>query len=431
MSWSPSSWRSRRAEQLPEYPNPLALARAEARLASAAPLVRIADIQRLKSQLGRVASGQAFLLQGGDCAESFAEFGAEKVRTTYSLLLQMNIMLREIGAGEVVNIARLAGQFAKPRSNGSETIDGVTLPSYRGDIINGPAFDAASRTPDPDRMLEAYRQCGVTRKLLRAFSAAAYADVARFRSEARERLGLKGPAPAGPLLAARIPRIYTSHEALLLNYEQPLTRFDEESGKWWATSGHMLWIGDRTRSLDGAHIEYARGIANPIGLKCGPSLAADDLLRLIERLDPDNKPGRLVLIGRFGAEKVERHLPELMRATRRAGRRAIWSIDPMHGNTVTAAGVKTRFVDDIASEVTSFFEIAEAENVHARGVHLEMTGADVTECLGGSLPLSEKDLSQRYLTHCDPRLNRSQALDIAAVVAEQLVRMPLPASNAA
>jgi 3-deoxy-7-phosphoheptulonate synthase len=277
-------------------------------------------------------------------------------------------------------------------------------------------------------MLEAYRQCSVTRKLLRAFSAAAYADVARLQAEARERMGIKGSGRAAPV---RIPRIYTSHEALLLNYEEALTRFDEASESWWSTSGHMLWIGDRTRSLDGAHVEYARGIGNPIGLKCGPSLAADDLLRLIERLDPDNAPGRLVLIGRFGASKVADHLPPLMRATRRAGRRAIWSIDPMHGNTVTAAGVKTRFVDDIAAEVRTFFEVADAEGVHARGVHLEMTGADVTECLGGSVPLSEKHLSQRYLTHCDPRLNKSQALDIAAVVAEQLARKVVLASNAA
>jgi 3-deoxy-7-phosphoheptulonate synthase len=329
----------------------------------------------------------------------------------------------------VVNIARLAGQFAKPRSSANETIAGVTLPSYRGDIINGAAFDAASRTPDPERMLEAYRQCGVTRKLLRAFSAAAYADLARLRSEARQRIGLNGPG--GPGLASRIPRIFTSHEALLLHYEQALTRFDAASERWWATSGHMIWIGDRTRSLGGAHVEYARGIANPVGLKCGPGLAADDLLRLIDRLDPENEPGRLVLIGRFGADKVAGHLPALMRATRRAGRRAIWSTDPMHGNTVTAAGVKTRFVDDIATEVRTFFDIADAEGVHARGVHLEMTGADVTECLGGSIPLSEKDLSQRYLTHCDPRLNKSQALDIAAVVAEQMIGAAALASNAA
>jgi len=430
MSWTPASWRERRAEQMPEYEDQAALGRVESRLSAAAPLIHLADVRRLRSQLAAVADGRAFLLQGGDCAESFAEFGAEKVRAIFSLLLQIHSMLRQSGAGDVVNVARLAGQFAKPRSSASETIHGVTLPSYRGDIVNGPGFDAASRKPDPKRMVQAYRQSRVTGKLLRALSAAGYADLPRLEAEARARLGFR-PLPSAIAAARRIPRIFTSHEALLLPYEQALTRWDPESESWFATSGHMIWIGDRTRSLDGAHVEYARGIANPVGLKCGPSLAADDLLRLIDRLDPDNQPGRLVLIGRFGAEKIGRHLPALMQATRRAGRRVIWSIDPMHGNTVTAAGVKTRFVGDIAAEVTGFFDIADAEAIDARGVHLEMTGADVTECLGGSIPLTEKDLAHLYLTHCDPRLNKSQALDVAAVVAGRLMQAACPASNAA
>jgi 3-deoxy-7-phosphoheptulonate synthase len=429
MSWAPASWRRHPARQLPCYPDVEALARVESRLGSAAPLVRVADVARLGRRLGEIADGRGFLLQGGDCAESFAEFGANKVRTVFNLLLEMAAMLSADGGREVVTVARIAGQFAKPRSAPTETVDGLTLPAYRGDIINGAGFDAASRTPDPDRMLQAHRQARVTVELLQAYSAAAYADVGEIRGRARARLGLKGDRSAeeaGPAVP-----VYTSHEALLLHYEQALTRWDEESEGWWATSGHMLWLGDRTRQLDGAHVEYASGIRNPIGLKCGPSITAEELLRLVERLDPDNAPGRLVLIGRFGAREVAKHLPTLMRATRRAGRAAIWAVDPMHGNTRPAGGLKTRFLGDIAAELTSYFDIAEAEGVPAGGVHLEMTGADVTECLGGSLPLSEADLPRRYLTHCDPRLNESQALDIAAEVAALLRRAARPASHAA
>jgi 3-deoxy-7-phosphoheptulonate synthase len=405
MSWTPESWRSRSAEQMPDYPDPDALDRVEARLAAAAPLTHVADILHLKAQLARVATGRAFLIQGGDCAESFAEFGSDKVRTTFNLLLQMGAILRAGGCGEVVHLARIAGQFAKPRSSQTETIDGVTLPSYRGDAVNGPAFDLASRTPDPRRLLDAHRQAQVTIDLLKAYAAAAYADLPEINRA------------AGSSEPARPVSMFTSHEALLLNYEQALTRFDEASERWWALSGHMIWLGDRTRQLDGAHVEFASGVANPVGLKCGPSLGADEMLRLIDRLDPDNKPGRLVLIGRFGAAKVGDHLPELMRATRREGRTAIWSIDPMHSNTRSLGGFKTRLMRDILNEVSAFFEVAAAEGVHPGGVHLEMTGADVTECLGGSLPLSEEDLPRRYLTHCDPRLNQTQALDVAAAVA--------------
>ncbi|PWG03222.1 3-deoxy-7-phosphoheptulonate synthase [Sphingosinicella humi] len=420
MSWSPKSWRNRPAAQMPDYPDPEALGRVEARLAAAPPLTKVADIMHLRAQLARVASGRAFLIQGGDCAESFAEFGSDKVRTTFNLLLKMGAILRAGGYGEVVHLARIAGQFAKPRSSPSETIDGVTLPSYRGDAVNGPAFDEASRIPDPRRLLDAHRQAQVTIDLLKAYAAAAYADLPEINRD----VGSNEPA--------RPVSLFTSHEALLLNYEQALTRFDEASERWWALSGHMIWIGDRTRQLDGAHVEFASGIANPIGLKCGPNLEPDALLRLIDRLDPDNRPGRLVLIGRFGAANVGDRLPELMRVTLREGRAAIWSIDPMHGNTRSLGGFKTRLVQDIMAEVSAFFEVAAAENVHPGGVHLEMTGADVTECLGGSVKMSEEDLPRRYLTLCDPRLNRTQALDVASTIARLLrQRRALTRSDAA
>ncbi|WP_420822370.1 3-deoxy-7-phosphoheptulonate synthase [Sphingomonas ginkgonis] len=403
--WTPVGWRERRAEQQPDYPDAGALQRVERRLAGSAPLVEVADIIHLRASLSQVANAQGFILQGGDCAESFAEFNAEKVRTTYKLLLQMGALLRSATAGEVVHLARIAGQFAKPRSAGSETIGGVTLPSYRGDAVNGPAFTAASRTPDPRRLLDAHRQAQVTIELLHAYASASYADLAELHAET----GLEGPL--------RPVSMFTSHEALLLNYEQALTRWDAPSESWWATTGHMLWIGDRTRQLDGAHVEFCRGVANPIGLKCGPSLKVDELLRLVERLDPENRAGRLVLIGRFGSAKVAEHLPELMRATRRAGRNLVWTIDPMHGNTRSAGARKTRLVSDILAEIAAFFAIARAEGVHPGGMHLEMTGGDVTECLGGSASLVEEDLERRYLTHCDPRLNRGQAIDVAAAVA--------------
>ncbi len=408
MSWTVDSWRSGARAQMPQYPDADALARVESRLAASAPLAAFADILHLKAQLAQVAAGRAFLLQGGDCAESFAEFGADKVRTTFNLLLRMGAMLRSASGREVVHLARIAGQFAKPRSSPDETIGGVTLPSYRGDAVNGAEFSRASRTPDPRRLLDAHRQAQVTIALLNAYAAASYADLPRINGE----LGLDVPV--------RPVSMFTSHEALLLNYEQALTRFDPKTESWWATSGHMIWIGDRTRALDGSHVEYARGVANPVGLKCGPTTDESGLLKLIDRLDTGNEPGRLVLIGRFGAEKVGRHLPELMRATKAAGRRVIWSIDPMHGNTRTAGSHKTRMLSDIVAEIETFFEVAHAEGVHAGGVHLEMTGADVTECLGGSAPLVEADLPRRYLTHCDPRLNARQAIDVAGEIASAL-----------
>lgn len=426
MTWTPDSWRSRPAAQAPVYPDPGALERVEHRLSLSPPLTKAADTLHLRALLAKVAAGKAFIVQGGDCAESFAEFGADKVRMTFNLLLQMGAMIGARGGQEVIHLARIAGQFAKPRSAPEETVDGVTLPSYRGDAVNGPAFTSASRTPDPKRLLAAHRQAQVTIELLAAYSAASYADLPAIRRAAHARLGLRDPGGT-----ARPVATFTSHEALLLNYEQALTRFDQASGSSLATSGHMIWLGDRTRQLDGAHVEFARGIGNPVGIKCGPSLAADDMLRLIERLDPDNKPGRLVLIGRFGADKVAGHLPALMQATRREGRNAIWSIDPMHGNTQSLGALKTRLLSRITAEIETFFDVAEAEGVHPGGVHLEMTGADVTECLGGSLPTAEEDLPRRYLTHCDPRLNQAQAIDVAAMIAERMAAPAQRTSDAA
>jgi 3-deoxy-7-phosphoheptulonate synthase len=431
MSWTPTSWRDRPALQLPQYPDPHALEMAESCLEASAPLGSVTENRALTAKLAEVSAGNGFLLQGGDCAETFAEFGADKVRRSFNLLLQMAAMIREAGGGEVVKLARMAGQFAKPRSADMETIGGATLPSYRGDIVNGPDFDEKSRTPDPLRMLEAHRQSKVTIDLLKAYSAAAYADLSEIHRVARRRLGLSfdHATPQGDI--AQPAEIFTSHEALLLNYEQALTRWDELTESWWATSAHMIWIGERTRQLDGAHVEYMSGIANTIGVKVGPTVAAEDLLRLIEKLDPANKPGRLVLIGRFGAAKAGDRLPALMRATHKAGSNAIWSIDPMHGNTVTRADRKTRIVPDILAEVRTFFEVAQAEQVHAGGVQLEMTGEDVTECLGGTKGLREEDLGRNYLTHCDPRLNGAQALDVAAEVTRLIAEGAQEASDAA
>ncbi|MEO6361538.1 MAG: 3-deoxy-7-phosphoheptulonate synthase class II [Sphingomicrobium sp.] len=404
--WSPHQWRTKPAAQLPEYPDEAAAKRVERRLASALPLVSTAEVVHLKAQLGQVSAGRAFLLQGGDCAESFAEFGADKVRTTFNLLLRMGAMIEAQSKAPVVHLARIAGQFAKPRSSSMETKGDVTLPSYRGDAVNGPDFSPESRTPDPKRLLEAHRQAEVTVQLLSAYAAASYADLRRIHEE---------EGVAQPL---RPVSMFTSHEALLLNYEEAFTRFDPATESWWATTGHLLWLGDRTRQPDGAHVEFARGIANPIGLKCGPSLQPDELHRLMDILDPDNQPGRLVLIGRFGADKVEQHLPALLAVTKERSSNAIWSIDPMHGNTRSVGAVKTRMLVDIVSEVEAFFRIARAEGVYPGGVHLEMTGGDVTECLGGSASHVEADLQLRYLTHCDPRLNERQALDVAAELAE-------------
>jgi 3-deoxy-7-phosphoheptulonate synthase len=441
--WTPDSWRAKPVLQVPEYPDAKALADVEAQLATFPPLVFAGEARNLKKALARVAAGEAFLLQGGDCAESFAEHGANNIRDFFRVFLQMAVVLTYAGAVPVVKVGRIAGQFAKPRSSPTEKVDGVELPSYRGDIVNDIAFTAQSRTPDPQRQLMAYRQSAATLNLLRAFATGGFANLG---SVHQWMLGFLKDSPQSRRyreLADRISEalnfmracgldleshpelratdIYTSHEALLLGYEQAFTRVDSTTGDWYATSGHMIWIGDRTRQFDHGHVEYFRGIRNPIGLKCGPSLKPDDLLRLIEVLSPDNEPGRLTLIGRFGADKVGDHLPGLVRAVQREGRMVVWSCDPMHGNTIASnTGYKTRPFDRILSEVKSFFAVHAAEGTHAGGVHLEMTGQDVTECIGGTRAITYEDLSDRYHTACDPRLNAEQSIDMAFLIAELL-----------
>ena len=442
--WSPSSWRSKPVRHLPsDYPDAAALARVEGELGAMPPLVFAGEARRLTHHLGEVAEGRAFLLQGGDCAESFKEFHADNIRDFFRLVLQMAVVLTFAGAKPVVKVGRIAGQFAKPRSDDTETIDGVTLPSYRGDIINGPEFDPETRAPDPQRLLRAYAQSSSTLNLIRAYAQGGFADLynihewtlgfvagspnaERYRemsgkiAEALDFMAAVGVTPATHPDLARV-EMFTSHEALLLGYEQALTRLDGHTGEWFDTSAHMLWIGERTRQPDGAHVEFCRGVRNPVGLKCGPTMEPDDLLRLIDVLNPQNTPGRLTLIGRFGADKVASRLPRLMGAVKRAGRKVVWSCDPMHGNTLKAAnGYKTRPFDRILSEVRAFFDVAAAEGVHPGGVHLEMTGQNVTECLGGARALTEDELSRRYHTHCDPRLNADQALELAFLVAERL-----------
>jgi 3-deoxy-7-phosphoheptulonate synthase len=407
------------------------------------PLVFAGEARRLKALLGEVAAGKAFLLQGGDCAESFKEFSADNIRDTFRLILQMAVVLTFAGGRPVVKVGRMAGQFAKPRSEPIETIDGVTLPSYRGDNINGMEFEAVARAPDPERLLKAYAQSASTLNLLRAFAGGGYADLhnihrwtlgfvdgspqgARYRelsdkiSESLAFMEAIGVTPQSHPDLARV-EFFTSHEALLLGFEEAMTRVDSTSGDWYDVSAHLLWIGERTRQLDGAHVEFMNGVKNPVGLKVGPTLEPDDLMALIDALNPDDEPGRLTLYGRFGADKIAGRLPRLMEATHRAGRQVVWAIDPMHGNTFKAAnGYKTRPFDRILAEVRSFIEIAQSEGVHPGGVHLEMTGQNVTECLGGARALSEGELADRYHTHCDPRLNGEQALELAFLVAEKL-----------
>ncbi|GBD42897.1 Phospho-2-dehydro-3-deoxyheptonate aldolase [bacterium HR40] len=443
LEWSPGSWRGKPAQQMPDYDDPELLAEVERQLATWPPLVFAGECRSLQAKLAEVCAGRAFVLQGGDCAEAFADFRADKIRDTLRVLLQMAVVLT-YGAGmPVVKVGRMAGQFAKPRSSPTEVRDGVELPAYRGDIVNGLEFDPESRRPDPRRQLQAYAQAAATLNLLRAFTEGGYASLTRVH---QWNLGFVEKSPQGERyrdLADRIsdaltfmqacgitdlntPQItrtsfYTSHECLLLGFEQAMTRVDSTTGLWYDTSAHLLWIGDRTRQLDGAHVEFCRGIANPIGVKAGPSMRPDELLRLIDILNPKNLPGRLMVISRMGADKVERHLPPLVRAVQREGRAVVWSCDPMHGNTIRAAsGYKTRPFDRILEEVRRFFAIHRAEGTHAGGIHIEMTGEDVTECTGGAQAITEARLCDRYHTHCDPRLNAQQSLELAFLVAEAL-----------
>jgi 3-deoxy-7-phosphoheptulonate synthase len=441
--WTPASWRACPIRQVPAYPDAAKLEAMEARLTRFPPLVFAGEARRLKAQLALAASGQAFVLQGGDCAESFGDFTANVIRDTFRVLLQMAVVLTFGGAMPVVKLGRMAGQFAKPRSSDMEAIGGVSLPSYRGDIVNGPEFSADARIPDPQRMEFGYFQSAGTLNLLRAFASGGYADlhevhrwnldfvansplVDKYRDLATridETLSFMGACGLTSISAPQIREtdFYTSHESLLLPYEQALTRIDSTSGEHYACSAHFLWIGDRTRQLDGAHVEFMRGIKNPIGMKAGPSMDPDDLLALMEVLDPNNEPGRLTLITRMGADKVAEKLPGLMRAVKAAGRTPVWLCDPMHGNTVsTASKIKTRRFDSIVAELRAFFDIAAAEKTVAGGAHIEMTGQNVTECVGGARGLSEDDLAARYETFCDPRLNAEQSLELAFLLAEEL-----------
>ena len=446
--WTRECWRRKPVLQVPQYPDRAALDAVERQIATFPPLVFAGEARNLEAALGRVALGEGFLLQGGDCAESFSEpsannVSANKIRDFLRVFLQMAVVLTYGAALPVVKVGRIAGEFAKPRSAPTEKRNGVELPSYRGDIINDIAFTEEARRPDPRRQIEAYRQSAATLNLLRAFAQGGYANLA---SVHQWMLGFVKDSPQSRRYVELSDRIsealgfmqacgldleshpelrttdfYTSHEALLLGFEEALTRIDSTTGDWYATSGHMLWIGDRTRQYDHAHIEYARGIKNPLGLKCGPSSKPDDLLRLIDILNPDNEAGRLTLIGRFGADKVGDLLPPLVRAVKREGRVVIWSCDPMHGNTITSAtGYKPRPFDLILSEVRQFFEVHQSEDTYAGGVHLEMTGQNVTECTGGARAITETDLNDRYHTVCDPRLNAEQAIDLAFLLAELL-----------
>lgn len=441
--WTPKTWRDRPAVQMPNYPDARALSVVEDRLRNYPPLVFAGEARNLKAKLASVARGEAFLLQGGDCAESFAEFHPDSIRDTFRVLLQMAVVLTFGAAMPVVKVGRMAGQFAKPRSEDLETIDGVTLPSYRGDMVNGPEFTPEARIPNPERLAQAYNQSAATLNLLRAFAQGGFADLhkvqrwnlgfvedsaqgERYRDmssriqEALEFMGACG-ITSDTTKAMRETSFFTSHEALLLNYEEAMTRTDSLTGQWYDTSAHLLWIGERTRQLDGAHIEFLKGVHNPVGCKIGPSIEPDELIRLIDALSPDNEPGRLTLITRMGPENIERVLPGLIRAVVREGRHVVWSCDPMHANTVkSASGFKTRHFDKILSEVRAFFEVHKGEGTHAGGVHFEMTGKDVTECVGGSQDIGDDDLGQRYDTFCDPRLNATQALELAFLLSQYL-----------
>ena len=443
MSWNPTSWRDYPILQVPEYPDQDKVDAVESRLSQKPPLVFAGEVQNLRSELGKVAKGEAFLLQGGDCAESFAEFSANNIRDSFKLFLQMAVVLTFGASMPIVKVGRMAGQFAKPRSSGIETVGGIELPSYRGDMVNGIEFDKDSRIPDPERLLQVYEQSASTLNLLRAFSNGGLADLHQVHKWTTDYITDTKQAERFEALASRIddclafmeacglnskssPQMaetdfFTSHEALLLNYEQSLTRQDtitDEKG-WFTTSAHMVWICDRTRQLDGAHVEYMSGINNPIGLKCGPSMDTDDLRRLIDKLNPQNIPGRLTLIARMGADIVTDKLAPLVEAVKDHGSDVVWCSDPMHGNTVKAStGYKTRRVDDVMREVTGFFEVHDALGTYPGGVHFEMTGQNVTECLGGVVEVTEARLGDRYHTHCDPRLNAAQSLELSFLIAD-------------
>jgi 3-deoxy-7-phosphoheptulonate synthase len=452
-TWTKSGWRNKQRIQMPEYTDAAALAAVEGQLGKYPPLVFAGEARALKTKLAAVARGEAFLLQGGDCAESFEEFSADLIRDTYKVMLQMAVVLTYGAKVPVVKIGRVAGQFAKPRSADTETINGVELPSYRGDIINDIGFTPEARIPNPDRMLRAYTQAAASLNLLRAFSQGGFADIHHVHEWNQGFAGGAGASEKYQAMANRISdaldfmnaagvnsentsalntvNFYTSHEALLLEYEEALCRIDSTSGLPVAGSGHLIWIGDRTRQPDGAHVEFCSGVQNPIGLKCGPSISTDDLLQLVDKLNPENEEGRLTLIARFGAGNVGDHLPKLIQAIKSEGRNVTWTCDPMHGNTIkSSSGYKTRPFESVLREVREFFAIHTAEGTNPGGVHFEMTGKDVTECTGGVRSVTDEDLSSRYHTACDPRLNASQSLELAFLIAEELEQRNIAARKA-
>ncbi len=440
--WNKASWRNKDRVQMPDYTDQAALNAVEAQLAKYPPLVFAGEARSLRKQLAAASRGEAFLLQGGDCAESFEQFSADGIRDTFKVMLQMAMVLTYGAKVPVIKVGRMAGQFAKPRSAPTETVNGVELPSYRGDIINELAFTPEARIPNPNKMLEAYTQAAATLNLLRAFSKGGFADIhqvhawtlgfteteaaAEYREMANRIADTLDFMKAAGLTAENNAELgsvdfYTSHEALLLEYEEALTRVDSMTGQHIAGSGHFIWIGDRTRQPDGAHVEFCQGVSNPIGLKCGPTTTADDLKVLMSKLNPENEAGRLTLIARFGAGTVGDHLPRLVKAVKEEGANVVWSCDAMHGNTIkSATGYKTRPFDSVLREVQEFFQIHRAEGTIPGGVHFEMTGADVTECTGGVRAVTDEDLSSRYHTACDPRLNASQSLELAFLVSEEL-----------
>lgn len=442
-NWTPESWKAKEARHLPSYPDAEALDKVTGTLGSFPPLVFAGEARALKADLAEVAAGKGFLLQGGDCAESFAEFHPNNIRDTFRVLLQMAVVMTFASKQPVVKVGRMAGQFAKPRSSPVEVQDGVELPSYLGDNINGIEFTAQSRIPDPQRLLQAYSQSAATLNLLRAFSTGGYANLRQVHQWTLDFMGRSPWADRFAQMADRIgealdfmeacgidpqsvPQLkgtsfYTSHEALHLPFEQAMTRRDSLTGDWYDTSAHMLWIGDRTRFEGSAHVEFLRGVGNPLGMKCGPSMAPDELLRQLDLLNPAREAGRITLISRFGDEKVEAGLAPLVRAVKREGHPVVWSCDPMHGNVIKAdSGFKTRPFDRILGEVRGFFAVHRAEGTHAGGIHIEMTGQDVTECVGGAIAISDAALADRYHTHCDPRLNAAQSIELAFLLADML-----------
>lgn len=443
-TWQFQSWRQKTALQMPTYDDQDALQNVEATLKDYPPLVFAGEARSLHNQLAEVCAGKAFLLQGGDCAESFAEFNARNIRDTFRVALQMAVVMTYSSAKPIVKVARMAGQFAKPRSSDIETKGDVSLPSYRGDMVNDLAFNAQSRQPDPQRMIRAYHQAASTLNLLRAFAQGGYADLTKVHkwlldfvedSNARDQYEVIASQITAALDfmkacgvtardVAQLKRTsyYTSHECLLLPYEEALARTDSTTGEPYACSAHMLWIGDRTRQPDGAHVEFLRGVKNPIGFKAGPSLGTDDLKRLLNILNPDNIAGRITMIVRMGAGKVADHLPRLIETVKSEGANVVWSCDPMHGNTISSSnGIKTRNLELIMQEIKEFFDIHHSYGTYPGGIHLEMTGQNVTECLGGvEAAIKEADLSSRYHTHCDPRLNATQSLEVAFLLARLL-----------